>query len=101
MSIANIVIGPVIIAIIFGFIVGSRVHLNLDNSFKFTASGILALIIGALIMAYGLGQFPGYNDVPIATTFLGHWRIDRQCITRRTSERRSLVMGFLMVLLII
>ena len=46
MSIANIVIGPVIIAIIFGFIVGSRVHLNLDNSFKFTASGILALIIG-------------------------------------------------------
>ena len=60
MSIANIVIGPIIIAIIFGFIVGSRVHLNLDNSFKFTASGILALIIGALIM-----------DVPIATTFLG------------------------------
>ena len=71
MSIANIVIGPVIIAIIFGFIVGSRVHLNLDNSFKFTASGILALIIGALLMSYGLGQFPGYNDVPIATTFLG------------------------------
>ncbi|MBQ6138207.1 MAG: energy-converting hydrogenase B subunit J [Methanobrevibacter sp.] len=71
MSIANIVIGPIIIAIIFGFIVGSRVHLNLGNSFKFTASGILALIIGVLIMSYGLGQFPVYNDVPIATTFLG------------------------------
>ena len=69
MSTANIVIGPVIIAIIFGFIVGSRVHLNLDNSFKFTASGILALIIGALLMSYGLGQFPVYNDLPIATTF--------------------------------
>ena len=71
MSIANIVIGPVIIAIIFGFIVGSRVHLNLDNSFKFKASGHLDLIIGVLIMSYGLGQFPVYNDLPIATTFLG------------------------------
>ena len=69
MSIANIVIGPIIIAVIFGFVVGSRVHLNLDNSFKFTISGILALLIGAIIMSYGLGQFPVYGDLPIATTF--------------------------------
>ena len=70
MSIANIVIGPLIIAIIFGFVVGSRVHLNLDNSFKFTVSGIIALIIGALLMSYDIGQFAVYPDLPIATVFL-------------------------------
>lgn len=70
MALANLVIGPIIIAIIFGFIVGSRIHLNMENSFKFTISAIIALIIGAIIMSYGLGQFPVYTDLPIATTFL-------------------------------
>ena len=65
-----IVIGPIIIAIVFGFIVGSRIHLDLDNSFKFTLSGIIALIVGAVIMSYGLGQFPFYNDLPVAAPFL-------------------------------
>ena len=66
-----IVIGPIIIAIIFGFIVGSRIHLDVDNSFKFTLGGIIAIIIGAIIMSYGIGQFPTYNDLRMATTFLG------------------------------
>ncbi|AMK16002.1 hypothetical protein [Methanobrevibacter olleyae] len=69
-SLANIVIGPIIVGFIFSFIVGSRIHLDLDNSFKFTISGIIALVIGAIIMSYGLGQYPTYNDLPIATTFL-------------------------------
>ncbi len=66
----NLVIGPIIIGIIFGFIVGSRIHLDLKDSFTFTISGIIALLIGAIIMAYGLGQYPTYNDLPIATAFL-------------------------------
>ena len=65
-----IVIGPIIVAIVFGFIVGSRIHMNLDNSFKFTISGIIALILGAIIMSYGLGQFPFYDDLPVASPFL-------------------------------
>lgn len=65
-----IVIGPIIVAIVFGFIVGSRIHMNLDNSFKFTISGIIALILGAIIMSYGLGQFPFYDDLPVAAPFL-------------------------------
>ena len=69
-SLASLVIGPIIVAIIFGFVVGSRIHLNLENSFTFTLSGIIALIIGVIIMAYGLGQYPTYDDLPIATTFL-------------------------------
>ena len=31
----------------------------------------IALVIGAIIMSYGLGPFPTYNDLPIATAFLG------------------------------
>ncbi len=66
----NIVIGPMIIAVIFGFIVGSRIHLKLENSFSFTISGIIVLVIGAILMAWNLGQFPYYDDFQIATTFL-------------------------------
>ena len=70
MSLANIVIGPIIIAFIFGFIVGSRLHLSEENSFKFTAGAIVALIVGGFIMAYDIGQFAPYKDLPIATVFL-------------------------------
>lgn len=69
--ISNLLIGPIIISVILGFVLGSRIHLDEKNSFKFTASGIIALIIGALIVSFGIGQFPYYNDLPIATTFLG------------------------------
>lgn len=65
-----LVIGPMIIALIFGFVVGSRIHLKLENSFSFTLSAIIALVIFALFMSWNLGQFPTYNDLPIATAFL-------------------------------
>lgn len=70
MSFANIVIGPIIIALIFGFIVGTRVHLKEENSFTFTAAAIVALIVGGFIMAWDIGQFASYQDLPIATVFL-------------------------------
>ena len=70
MFLPNLVVGPVIIALIFGFIVGSRIHLKLKNSFTFTAGGIIGLLIIAVIMSYGLGQYPVYNDLPIATAFM-------------------------------
>ncbi len=92
MSFANIVIGPIIIALIFGFIIGTRLHLKEENSFKFTAGAIVALIVGGFIMAYDIGQFAYYQDLPIATTCY-NWRFDWQCIIRRTSERRSLGNG--------
>lgn len=65
-----LVIGPMIVAVLFGFVVGSRIHLKLENSFKFTLGAILALVIFAIFMSWDLGQFPFYNDLPIATTFL-------------------------------
>ena len=70
LALSNIVIGPIIIALIFGFIVGTRLHLNEENSFTFTAGAIVALIVGGFIMAYDIGQFATYQDLPIATVFL-------------------------------
>lgn len=69
-ALANIVIGPIVIALIFGFIVGTRLHLKEENSFKFTAGAIVALIVGAILMAYDIGQFAPYQDLPISTVFL-------------------------------
>ena len=71
MSFANIVIGPVIIAVIFGFIVGTRINMDMENNFKFTLGGIIALIMGTIIMSFDIGQFPVYVDLPWATAFLG------------------------------
>lgn len=70
MSLANIVIGPIVIALIFGFIIGTRLHLKEENSFKFTAGAIVALIVGGSIMAYDIGQYANYQDLPIATVFI-------------------------------
>ncbi|MBR4396333.1 MAG: hypothetical protein IKS93_00585 [Methanobrevibacter sp.] len=69
-ALANIVIGPIVIALIFGFIVGTRLHLSEENSFKFTIGAIIAIIVGGFIMAYDIGQFATYQDLPIATVFL-------------------------------
>jgi len=66
----SIVIGPIIVGCIFGFIVGSRIHLKLEGSFVFTSSAIIALIIGAILMACDFRPISYYNDVSIATTFL-------------------------------
>ena len=67
-AIANISFGPIIIALIFGFIIGTRLHLNEENSFKFTVGAIIALIVGGFIMAYDIGHFI-FQDMPIAIEF--------------------------------
>ena len=67
-AIANISFGPIIIALVFGFIIGTRLHLNEENSFKFTVGAIIALIVGGFIMAYDIGHFI-FQDMPIAIEF--------------------------------
>ena len=67
-DIASISFGPIIIALIFGFIIGTRLHLNEENSFKFTVGAIIALIVGGFLMAYDIGHFI-FQDMPIAIEF--------------------------------
>lgn len=66
----SIVIGPILFGFLFGLVLGTRIHKKEENSFKLTGCAIIALLIGSLLMAVDLGQFPFYADLPIATAFL-------------------------------
>ena len=46
-----------------------RICCRFQNPFE-TLGAIIALVIFAIFMSWNLGQFPFYNDLPIATTFL-------------------------------
>lgn len=66
----SIVIGPILFGFLFGLVLGTRIRRKEENSFKFTGSAIVALLIGSLLMSLDLGQFPFYADLPIVTAFL-------------------------------
>ena len=64
-----LVIGPIKFGLILGLVIGSQIKLNVNDS-KFTLASFLIILIAGIIMAWQLGQFPFYDDVPIATGFL-------------------------------
>lgn len=65
-----LVLGPVIFGFIVGFIVGTRLKTNPESNSKFTISSFVVIFIVAIIMAWQLGQFPYYDDLPTATGFV-------------------------------
>ena len=62
--------GPLIFGFLLGFILGTRIRINSESGLKFNASVYLIFIIGAFIIAYLLGPFPYYKDIPLANGFL-------------------------------
>lgn len=63
-------IGPPLFGFILGFILGSRIKTEPDSKVKFTIGSFLVVLIVAIVMAYELGTFPFYNDLPISTGFI-------------------------------
>lgn len=61
-----IVLGPIIFGFILGLVLGSQIK----SSEIFTPASYIAIIIAGIIVAWQLGQFPFYNDLPIATGFV-------------------------------
>ena len=61
-----LVYGPIIFGLLFGVLLGSRLRFNK----YFTLSSAVCIFILAIIVAWQLGQFPYYNDLPIASGFL-------------------------------
>ena len=62
-----LVLGP----IIFGFILGLVIGVSLKpTTFKFTAASYAVILIAVVLVAWQLGQFAFYNDLPIATGFI-------------------------------
>ncbi len=66
----NIYIGPLILGLLLGFVLGTRIRDVPQSGLKFTAPVYLVFIIVAFIMAYALGPFPYYIDVPLASGFV-------------------------------
>ena len=61
--------GPMIFALILGLVIGSQIKLNVDDT-KFTKASFIVIIIAAIILAWTLGNYPFYTDMPISSAFL-------------------------------
>jgi len=66
----NFYLGPIIIGFLLGFILGTRIQISSKSKLKFDAEIYAIVLITAIIVAYYLGPFPYYIDVPIASGFV-------------------------------
>ncbi len=64
-----LVVGPIIFGLIFGLIIGSQIKLNVSDA-KFTLASFVVILICGILVAWQLGQYPFYDDLPISTTFV-------------------------------
>jgi len=62
--------GPIILGLLLGFILGSRIRDNPNSEMKFTKSVYLVFVIVAFLAAYFFGPYPYYQDVPLASGFV-------------------------------
>ena len=60
-------LGPIIVGFIVGFILGTRININLKDSINIPLSSAIIIFIALLIFAWQLGPFPFYDDLPIST----------------------------------
>ena len=65
-----LVLGPFIFGFILGLILGSQIKKNPKSDVNFTIASFVVIIIAGIVMAWQLGQYPFYDDVPISTGFL-------------------------------
>ena len=62
--------GPIVIGLLLGFILGTRIKISPDSKLKFDAEVYVIVLIAAIIVAYYEGPFPFYEDVPLASGFV-------------------------------
>jgi energy-converting hydrogenase B subunit J len=63
-------IGPLVLGFLLGFILGTRIKPSPESKLKFNAEVYAIVLIAAIIVAYFLGPFPYYQDVPLASGFV-------------------------------
>ena len=63
-------LGPIIFGFIIGFILGTRLNTNSENAMKLTITSFIVIFIVVLIMAWQIGPYPYYHDLPVATGFI-------------------------------
>ncbi len=63
-------LGPLVLGLLLGFVLGSRIKENPDSEMKYGASVYTVFLIAAFIFAYMIGPFPYYHDLPLASGFV-------------------------------
>ncbi|WP_405265319.1 energy-converting hydrogenase B subunit J [Methanobrevibacter sp.] len=64
-----VIIGPIIIALILGMIIGSQIKTH-NGDTHFTLGAFIVILIAGIIVAWQSGNYPFYTDLPISTAFL-------------------------------
>jgi len=59
-------LGPSLFGFLIGFILGTRIK----EDERFPISAYIVIFIAAILMAWQLGPFPYYKDLPLASGFL-------------------------------
>lgn len=62
-------LGPIIFGLILGVIIGSQIKLNVSDV-KLTLASFVVIIIAGVILAWQIGNYPFYTDLPLSTAFL-------------------------------
>ena len=62
-------LGPILFGFLIGFIVGSRIKNNPNSDVKFTIGSYVVIFIAAIIVAWQIGPYPFYDDLPLNTGF--------------------------------
>lgn len=63
-------VGPIVIGFLLGFILGTRIKPSPESKLKFGAEVYAIVLITAIVVAYFLGAFPYYQDVPLASGYV-------------------------------
>ena len=61
-------VGLSLFGFLIGFILGTRI--KEDEEVKFPISSYIVIFIAAILMAWQLGPFPYYHDLPLASGFI-------------------------------
>ena len=62
-------LGPILFGFIIGFLLGTRIKDNPKSDVKFTVGSYVVIFITVLIVAWQIGPYPFYDDIPLNTAF--------------------------------
>ena len=62
-------LGPIIFGFILGLVIGFQIKTDVSDA-KFTLASFAAILIAGIVVAWQLGNYPFYTDLPISTAFL-------------------------------
>jgi energy-converting hydrogenase B subunit J len=62
-------LGPIIFGLILGLVIGSQIKLGVSDA-KFTLGSFVVIFIVGIVVAFEIGKYPFYTDLPMSTAFL-------------------------------